>query len=103
MLHLIRITSGENNSAFYIGKKTKMKFNFATAHDDLLIYYSDKYIYVNITHTNKYVLIIHYTLPNKAYQSLEANTYKLIVLQISKHPIFITELIIRIWKAHEIV
>ena len=41
--------------------------------DDLLIYYSDKYIYVNITHTNKYVLIIHYTQPNKAYQSLVAN------------------------------
>ena len=70
---------------------------------DLLIYYSDKYIYVNIIHTNKYVLIIHYTQPNKAYQSLLANTYKLIVLLISKHPIFITELIIRIWKVHEIV
>ena len=64
--------------------------------DDLLIYYSDKYIYVNTTHTNKYVLIIHYTQSNKAYQSLVANTYKSIVLQISKHPIFITELIIRI-------
>ena len=50
--------------------------------DDLLIYYSGKYIYVNITHTNKYVLIIHYTQPYKAYQSLVANTYKLIVLQI---------------------
>ena len=71
--------------------------------DDLLIYYSDKYIYVNITHTNKYVLIIHYTQPNKAYQSLVANTYTVIVLQISKHPIFIKELIIRIRKMHEIV
>ena len=59
--------------------------------DDLLIYYSDKYIYVNIIHTSKYVLIIHYTQPNKAYQSLFANTYKLIVLLISKHPVFITE------------
>ena len=64
--------------------------------DNFLIYYSDKYIYVNITHTHKYVLIIHYTQPNKAYQSLVANTYKLIVLQISKHPIFIAELIDRV-------
>ena len=71
--------------------------------DDLLIYYSDTYIYVNITHTNKYVLMIHFTQPNKAYQSLVAKTYKLIVLQISKHPVLITELIIRIWKVHEIV
>ena len=71
--------------------------------DDLSIYYSDKYIYVNIIHTNKYVLIIHYTQPNKANQPLVAKTYKLIVLLISKHPIFITELIIRIWKVHEIV
>ena len=57
--------------------------------DDLLIYSSDKYIYVNIIHTNKYVLIIHYTQPNKAYQSLVANTYKLIVLLIGKHPIHV--------------
>ena len=47
----------------------------------LLIYYSDKYIYVNITHTNK--LIMHQ--PNKVYQSLVANRYKQIILQISKH------------------
>ena len=38
--------------------------------DDLLIYYSDKYIYVNIIHTNKYVLKIHYTQPNKASQNV---------------------------------
>ena len=60
------------------------------------------YMYVNITHTNKYVLI-HYTQHNKAYQLMLANTYNLIVLQVSKHPIFTTELIIRIWKVHEII
>ena len=47
---------------------------------------------MNITHTNKYILIIHNTRPNKVYQSLIANTYKIIVLQISKHSIFIYEL-----------
>ena len=64
----------------------------------MMIYYSDKYIYVNIINTNNYVLMIYYTQPNKAYQSLVANTYKLLVLRISKLPTFITELIYEFGK-----